>query len=233
MELVRPLGRTSFPNIVFDSFIGTTHKTNEDKTFVLSNESYTILAVFDGVGSAKNNSLATRLASEFIAYRHSDYYAESKNEFRLRDMICELNKDIVSHPNAKSSALSTCAVCIYICRTSTLLLVTLGDTRVYAVGKHYVAKLTEDDVIHPGSNVITKCLGIDLDKQDVPEMVINSFKDDILICSDGFYNLLEETRTDFFDALLKKRPSAIKRNIQSLVSNKNTDDASYVLFKNV
>ena len=81
--------------------------------------------------------------------------------------------------------------------------------------------------------MITKCLGVDLDKEDISEMVINDFRDDILICSDGFYKIFEETRVTFFNAFLKKRSATIKSNLQGLVANRNTDDASYVLFKNV
>jgi serine/threonine protein phosphatase PrpC len=218
-------------NVVFDSFIGTTHRRNEDKVFVLPSKDYTILGVFDGVGSAKNNSLATKLASQFIKKRHSRFYREGL--FMLEEMVLNLNKEILEHPEAESAALSTCAICVYFEHTNILVFLTLGDTRIYALGKHYVTKLTEDDVVFPGSNMVTRCLGIDLDEQEISQVVISNFKDDILICSDGFYKIFEETRVRFFNAFLKKRNATIKNNLQDLVANKNTDDASYVLFKNV
>ena len=218
--------------VVFDSFIGTTHQRNEDKVFVLSHEEYTILGVFDGVGSAKNNALATKLASRFIEKQHHKFYKDGV--FMLESMIIDLNKEILAHPQAKSTALSTCAICVYFESTNKLMFLTLGDTRIYALGKHYVTKLTEDDVVFPGSNMITKCLGLDLEEGDVFEKVINDFRDSILICSDGFYKIFEETRVSFFNSFLnKKRLETIKNNWQDLVENKNTDDASYVLLKNV
>jgi serine/threonine protein phosphatase PrpC len=81
--------------------------------------------------------------------------------------------------------------------------------------------------------MITRCLGVDLDEEDISQVVIQDFKDDILICSDGFYKIFEETRVRFFNAFLKKRSVTIKSYLHELVANKNTDDASYVLFKNV
>ena len=217
--------------VVFDSFIGTTHRRNEDKVFVLSNAEYTILGVFDGVGSAKNNALATKLASQFIEKQHRKFYKEGV--FMLESMVIGLNKEILAHPRAESTALSTCAICVYFESTNKLVFVTLGDTRIYALGKHYVTKLTEDDVVFPGSNMITKCLGLDLDEGDVFEQVITDFRDSILICSDGFYKIFEETRVSFFNAFLKKRLETTKNNWQDLVEHKNTDDASYILLKNV
>ena len=75
----------SFNKVIHDSFIGTTHQRNEDKVFVLSCEEYTILGVFDGVGSAKNNALATKIASQFIKRRHNRFY--SNGVFRLEKMM--------------------------------------------------------------------------------------------------------------------------------------------------
>lgn len=218
--------------VVSASFKGTTHRRNEDKVVILSNDTYTILGVFDGVGSAKNNALATKLALQFIRKRHSKFYRE--DSFMLGSMVIDLNKEILSHPEAgDSAALSTCAICVYFEHTAKLVFLTLGDTRIYALGKHYITKLTEDDVVFPGSSMITRCLGVALEEKEIAEMIIHDFKDDILICSDGFYKIFEETRVSFFNAFLKKKKETIKNNLHDLVVNKNTDDASYVLFKNV
>jgi serine/threonine protein phosphatase PrpC len=111
--------------VVFDSFIGTTHRRNEDKVFVLPSKDYTILGVFDGVGSAKNNALATKLASQFIKKRHSKFYREGG--FSLEEMVIGLNKEILAHPDAESAALSTCAICVYFEESNKLIF--LADRR--------------------------------------------------------------------------------------------------------
>lgn len=217
--------------IVSDSVIGTTHKVNEDKNLILFSEDYAILAVFDGVSSAKNNELATSVASDYIHAHHAKYY--SNQRFRLDDMIVDLNKKILARSESDSSALATCAICVLLLENNTLLYLNLGDSRIYAVGKHYVTKLTKDDVVYPGSNVITKCLGLPLADDDVSQSEIDNFKDDLLLCSDGFYKLYEETKLAFFEVLIKRNAATIKNNLHNLIADKNRDDASYVLFKNV
>lgn len=217
--------------MVWDSFVGPKHASNEDRVFLHEDSEYVIFAVFDGVGSAKNSNLAIKVAESYITENHSRYYSDT--HFSLEEMVIDLNKSITSHPKAGGTALTTCAICVYVKIEKKLIFVALGDTRIYALGKHYANKLTEDDVIYPGSNVITKCLGIDLANEQISEMVVNNFNDSLLICSDGFYNLFEKTKLDFFDAFFKKTSKAVKNNLHELIVDKNSDDASYILFKNV
>lgn len=223
--------KNSTTMIVWDSITGPKHEHNEDKAIYFYNEYYALIGVFDGVGSAKNNMLATKIASDFITTCHTKYYRD--DNFHLEDMVIEVNETILSYSNHDSSALATCAICVYVFSNNKLTFLTLGDTRIYAIGKHYINKLTQDDVAYPGSNIITKCLGIDLDKQQISQMSIDNFSDNILVCSDGFYKLFEETKITFFDALNKTRSSTIKSNLANLISNKHSDDATYILFKTI
>lgn len=217
--------------IVWDSLTGPRHKHNEDKVIYFKNEFYALLSVLDGVGSARNNALATKLASDFILENHSCYY--SNHNFYLEEMIIELNKTLLNKHGYDNSALTTCAVCIYIFDSKRLVFLTLGDTRIYALGKYYATQITDDDVVYPGSNIITKCLGLELDNNQIRSNSIENFNDNILVCSDGFYKLFEETKLEFFYALNKSRSNYIKNSLRGLVADKNTDDASYVLFKNI
>lgn len=210
-----------------NSIKGTTHVENEDDLLIIEDMDYQLFLIFDGVSSAKNSKKAINLANEFISSNHKNYLDDIG--YSLIDLMYDTNEYIVNS-NVHDALTTYCAIFIPNQRNEITKISNLGDSRVYWMTKQYIEKLSIDDNLYPGSNVINKCLGIDyLGKSDFREETINAEDKRLLLCTDGFYKFLEEDKNSIFKFLNGIYLEPIKKNLVKIIDGKNKDDATYIL----
>ena len=209
---------------ISDSFKGTTHYNNQDGLIVVKENDYEMFIVFDGVSLSENQIEGVRIAVEYIKKNYSRFY--SREVFRLDELMIETNNAIIN--SEWTDALTTyCAAVIH--NNRRIIVSHLGDSRIYSYTKNALIKRTDDDVIYPGSNVLTKCLGIErLKTGDFYQREID-FERKLLICTDGFYELMERDSKEFADILNLSDLNRMKSAIYQEVAGNNRDDATYIL----
>ena len=105
----------------------------------------------------------------------------------------------------------------------------LGDSRIYGVNTHL--KIFTDDHNDPiQRNMLTKCLGLDrLSIEDFYEKKIENSPSRILLCTDGFYHVMEAAPELFLHILNMPEISDVKHKISKSMELRNYDDATYLL----
>lgn len=209
---------------ISDSFKGTTHYNNQDGLIVLKENDYEMFIVFDGVSLSENQIEGVHVAIEFIKENYINFYHEEV--FKLKELMIKTNQAILK--SKWTDALTTyCGAVIQ--KNRKIIISHLGDSRLYSFTENTLTMWTDDDVIYPGSNVLTKCLGIERMKaEDFYQREID-FESRLLICTDGFYELMERDPKDFADILGLSDLNRIKSAVYNVVAGKNRDDATYII----
>ncbi len=210
-----------------DSVMGTTHVENQDGFLVVDEPDYILLFIFDGVSRSLNPKKGVDTAIDYISKNHRAFV--SKDSFDLKALMYEVQQCIL-HSNWEDALTTYCAACILKKDTNTIIVSNLGDSRVYLLGSKDALPVTNDDTLYPGSNILTKCLGIErIDRDDFRVQKIQREKKRILLCTDGFYSFMEEERTYFINVLNLHEISEIKNLIKEKLEGKNIDDATYII----
>lgn len=209
------------------SLKGVNKNQNEDNYLTIEGHGYNLYAIFDGVGSAENSLKATELAKAFITDKHHLYLGQ---QTRLNELMNACNQYILA-TNTAEPYTTYCAAVTQSDETKRIVLSSLGDSRIYLVSKQFIEQMTTDDKLEY-ANIVTKCLGMsNLNKEDFRQNTIQITDENLLLCTDGFYQFLEEDRMRFFHILNKKNINSIKEELVSLVADKNKDDATFVLIR--
>jgi serine/threonine protein phosphatase PrpC len=211
---------------VGDSWQGVQRETNKDSFHVLIDKEYAMFFVFDGVSSAKNAKLGVDAAIEFSQKNHEVYL--HNHDFHLSEMIQDMN--VLLLQTGIEELYTTCCIAYIPFDDNLPIKIThLGDSRIYGVDKNLTA-YTNDHNNPVLRNMLTKCLGLArLKPGDFYETGIADFPKRMLICTDGFYHVME-TNPDLFLRLLNM-PSlnALKDKIKKTIAMQNFDDATYLL----
>lgn len=210
---------------IFSSLKGLKQRENWDNLLIIDEITYSIFAVFDGVSSAENGKQASFQAKQFIKKNYKSYIT---GNIEIKRLMYDLNLYLVNS-QLKEPYSTYCLV--YLDKQSKLFCYSwLGDSRLYIITKQFIEKLTEDDNL--SSHVITKFLGsADLDWNDFRQ--VESIKDNmhLLLCTDGFYRLLESNKLEFFNNINLKSLTALKEKFNSLIKGKNFDDSTFIFVK--
>ena len=70
-----------------------------------------------------------------------------------------------------------------------------------------------------------------LSKDDFKQSIFSISDKNLLLCTDGFYSLLEKEPLLFFEIMNTGAESTIKKRISSIIKDKNTDDSTFILIK--
>jgi serine/threonine protein phosphatase PrpC len=212
-------------NYITSTLKGIKSKENKDEFLVIEEDSYNIFAVFDGVSNARNGKEAASRAKTFI---ESNYKLYLKPSINIKKFMYDLNQYLVKS-DLDEPYTTYCLV--YIDKNdSSILYSWLGDSRIYIITSQYMEAITKDDSFK--ENVLSKYLGNpDLPIEDFRQKKTALEHSHILICTDGFYRLLEMNPLTFFDNFLKKSVSSIRSNIDALVTGNNLDDSTYIFVK--
>lgn len=210
---------------ITSSFKGIHRTENQDSYLVIDDPDYSLYAVFDGVGGAENGREASHLAKKFVKENFSRYI---NGKVKVKELLYDLNNALATSEYCE--AYST--YCLLVIKKSTGMIYYswLGDSRIYEVNNQFIEPITEDD--SDGTNIITKFLG---DDELTPDDIrLLSFKKDnkhLLLCTDGFYHILESDKFTFFKEFQRKSLDSVKTKIKSLVRGKNADDSTFIFVR--
>lgn len=127
---------------------------------------------------------------------------------------------------------STCSALLLKPDDNKAYAVSIGDSRIYAFTNSYMEVLTTDDNLSGNNNFLTRYIGKEgLRPDDIDLMQINADQN-FLICSDGFYSLMEKDRKTYFKIFHYKRKGSIVNAISRLQKNKNSDDSTFIIIRN-
>jgi len=213
-----------------ESIKGLGKRENQDNYLIIEETDYSLYFVFDGVGSALNSKKATELSKKYVSKNYHTYF--SNGHFNFPELMYQTNKFLLdqSIPEVKTTY---CSVCLSNIFPDKVQYSSLGDSRVYIINPQYLTQITEDDRYLSHQNIITKYLGMeDLEKVDycTKECSISE-KEQILLCSDGFYTLMEKEKIPYFETFYMQHLNSIKKKLHDLVKESNIDDSTYILIK--
>lgn len=216
-------------NYISDSIQGTERKENKDRVWIKEDDTSLFAVLFDGISSAKDANKGIDVAIEFLEKAYSEI--QSKKNFRVSDLIYEVNQRIADAN--LSSPFTTCSAAYVLKASGDAQFSNLGDSRIYQITRQYIKQLSEDDNLIHNKNIVTKYLGmVNLDREQVTDFTLNVSGSRILLCSDGFYSLLEENLERFYKILNFKRTASIQKSFRTEIAGENLDDASYLLILN-
>jgi serine/threonine protein phosphatase PrpC len=207
-----------------NSLKGTQRDSNKDRCgFFISEDGTECLAfVLDGVSSEVNAIRGVTMAYNFLKKQFYNCYL---SRFSLSDLLFDTNNKLIQSKYSNPYT-TICSIYIDLHKERIIHTASLGDTRCYVVTPQSIKNVTRDHSL--GGNIITHCLGMEwLDKSNIFYEPIDGKT--LIICSDGFYNVMEKDLTAFHRVFINRNTK--KTLIDKLVSGKNIDDASYVLIR--
>ncbi len=168
-----------------------------------------LFMVADGMGGHKAGDYASRCAVD-VMVRSIMGSAETDAKQLIQKAISDANEEILSKSmgNPDYEGMGTTVVACSI-REDTMKVANVGDSRLYLIRDHKITQITEDHSLvqemvrlgkidqenarnHPKKNIITKAVGV------MPQVEADFFDvslqagDEILLCSDGLSNMLED-----------------------------------------
>ena len=211
---------------ISDSWKGIHRESNKDGFHVVAARDYTLFLIFDGVSSSKNAKAGVDIAIDFCTKSHDMYY--KNNDFHLSHLMEDMNICLLRQ---KTEGLeTTCSIAYIPCGEHLPFKIShLGDSRIYGLN-HSLKVYTEDHNDPILRNMLTKCLGLErLVADDFYETTIMDIPKRILLCTDGFYNVMESDPDLFLQLLTLPDLENIKHQINNVVALQNSDDATYAL----
>lgn len=205
---------------------GLARERNQDRILAIEKKNFYFFALFDGVSSYSNSY---KLIEEFRKRLQSKINSIDSSGNNLEIVFYEINREI---SNINITGASTISALFLSKEIDIVKYMNVGDTRIYIFNNQFIEQVTKDDTLDIGSNIITKYLG---DSQ----LTIDDFKThhldsnyNFLLCTDGFYKLMEENLKEYFNALNFKYFKNTKKRISYLQRKENKDDSSYIIIKN-
>ncbi|AEJ03245.1 protein serine/threonine phosphatase [Nitrosomonas sp. Is79A3] len=172
-----------------------------------------IAVVADGMGGHQAGDIASRLAVEEIQHNFFIQIERQSPERALRRVFEAANSTIYAHaqhsPEYQGMGTTLVALALY---ESAAYFAYTGDSRIYLVRENEIKQLTKDHTLvaemlrqglidqnqaknHPDRNIITHAVGtrkevfVDTSDSPIPLQIGDCF----LLCSDGLYDLVDET----------------------------------------
>lgn len=207
-----------------------------------------IFLVADGMGGEKYGEVASRLTADTFVQLMTPFVVDEDatlpfehsgdGDYLLETLLHALegtNQTVIdfvqAHPSHKGMGSTLTAA---VCRSASIYVAHIGDSRLYCLRNEKLEQLTEDHskvqelvhkkVItpeearnHPQKNVITQCIG--RKKQLKPNCFVRSVEEEdlYLICSDGLTDML--TDEDIRTILLQ--PKEIEETGRTLIDEAN------------
>lgn len=222
------LGKKNMVNLQSIAFTskGTRRSENQDNYIVVESQSFNIYAIFDGVGGSLNGLKASLFAKKFVLNNYKSFIHETS--VRLDDLFFEANNALSA--SQLYDALTTYCAAVIFPGSNEIFYSSMGDSRMYVLSNQYINQITTDNRLL--NNTVTKCLGMhDLVRKDFKQSTVPKNDHSLLLCTDGFYNLLEENKLHYFELLQGKSLSHLKQNLISSVKGRNYDDATLIYIR--
>ncbi len=244
--------------------VGKERSINQDSAGVwISPVPSTIRAVFvvaDGMGGGHAGDEASQLVVNQLLEHFSQYTGDSSEEILLCEMkqyVSELNRQIYNMARAKHvSAMGTTAD-LAVVTNNKVLIVHVGDGRVYQVDPVSSTQLTEDhsalnDLIkqgvapevavqHVGGNQVTHMVGTGgaVDPRIDPFSIDIASGQTFLLCCDGVHGGLEKNPPlcmgpEDYPAIISSQPllqAAAENVVTTAVRRDGSDNATCLIFR--
>jgi serine/threonine protein phosphatase PrpC len=203
---------------------GIKRDRNQDSIFVKENDNISLFILFDGVSSNPSSHLFVEKFKKILLLKYNLINRDGGN---LSKLLFQVHSETLSSNIDGYSTMS--AVCIN--RSENVLsFVNIGDSRIYIYTNQFIEKVSTDNSLVNNKNILTKYLGDStLSKKDFDIKRIK-FESHLLICSDGFYKVMEQNLKEFFRILNFDRFNNIKNSFESVLKNQN-DDTTYIIIK--
>ncbi len=214
--------------LVHASSKGLKRKINKDFLRTIDSTNYLLVLLFDGVSSSLNATKAIKIFDEFILNNHQNFQLNKKGQ--LQSLMIGAQQYLIN--SEVIDGYSTCAI-VFIDKLvpENNKYISLGDTRIYTIDPQYLKQVNTDDNPLNTPNVVTRFIGmLQFTSKDFAEEALPLFQR-LLICTDGFYNLLDEDLIKFHRILNFKNLGSSKRSLSKAIHNKNVDDASYIILE--
>lgn len=192
---------------------GCQRQRNEDNYWVSPDER--VFAVADGMGGAVGGAMASRLAIEAIQKLWESKHPDGKDRDAIREWldeaVCQANRAVwhQAEEDASVRGMGTTVVVAVQSEDDYMQIAHVGDSRAYLLrdGKPIVltndhsvvqemvraGRLTEEQArVNPYKNLITRCLGHDVEVEIDQTPVEIKPKDWIVLCSDGLPTVLRD-----------------------------------------
>jgi len=196
---------------------GKVRSHNEDSVIVVKNvEGSYLMAVADGMGGHRAGEVASSITISYLSKHFKDTFFHMKKEDAinwLKSVVTEINSLIFryekDHP--ESTGMGTTLVVALVTKEY-ILIGNIGDSSGFVMKDHALHKVTYDHTLvnllvtagelteeeamnHPKKNVLMKALGAN-DPIDIDIFDCDTDITDILLCSDGLTNMLENKQIE-------------------------------------
>ena len=151
------------------------------------------------------------------------------SENTLDKVLYEINKKLIQ---SGLQGMSTLSLLFFNKIRNNVEFLNIGDSRIYIFTNQYLEKITEDDALLGRNNIITKYLGLEALTLDDFQLEKTSKDCNYLLCTDGFYTLMENELKEYFKTLNFRKLQNVKKKLLSLQKGNNSDDSSYIIIKN-
>jgi protein phosphatase len=218
--------------------VGRVRATNEDQVFVGVNKHHNVLlAVADGMGGHARGDLASKLAMQSLTKGFAStlgLLTAKTATLWLRSQIIEANRSIYKEAQRSSSLkeMGTTLVIALVVHKQ-LILLNIGDSRVYSYYQNQLTCLTNDQTyvdylyrqgkitleemkIHPQRHVLLNALGLNT-TVSYDLNVIPYEGQRLMVCSDGLYNNVSFTEI----ASLMASSDTPQQKVESFISLAN------------
>jgi len=186
---------------------GRVRQANEDSMLAVDG----LFAVADGMGGHKGGEVASHLAIETL----QDEFTAAGTDV-LVTAVQEANRALVDRssedPELTGMGTTLCAMALVDADgRDAIAVVNVGDSRLYLLSEGEITQVTEDHslvatlerqgrisraeaAVHPQRNILTRALGIDSGVMVDSWEILPVVGDRYLICSDGLFNEVDDSR---------------------------------------
>ena len=225
---------------------GCVRAQNQDTYLIEELDRNTLLCVVcDGMGGAKSGNIASTLAADVFTQEIKQSWHANMNRERIDQMLFRATKlaNFTVYDQAAQiedfSGMGTTLAAVLIKGTS-VYVVNVGDSRVYAVNSDGIQQLTRDHSLvqmmvergelaperarnYPGKNLITRAIGTEAAVHcDLFHRTISG-GDCLLLCSDGLSNLVDEQEI-LFEVVHGLRKEQCCESLLNIAKNRGAPD---------
>ncbi len=196
---------------------GKVRDHNEDSVLIVhNNQKEVLMAIADGMGGHSAGEVASSIAITYLGRHFNESFLNMSKVDAvnwLRDSVNEINSLIFQHEKThpESKGMGTTLVTAIV-TYDYILFGNIGDSSGFVMKNGHLHKVTYDHTLvnllvsageltkeeakdHPKKNVLMKALGAN-DPIDIDIFDCDMEIDQILLCSDGLTNMLEEDQIE-------------------------------------
>ena len=231
---------------------GLARNSNQDDVLgIIKSDGDALYVLCDGMGGHMGGAIACKKCINIFKkeFNKSKYSSSTEAKEWLYKMILKANREIIAAGNKDVSlkGMGTTVVCLLISKDFKVY-ASVGDSRLYSYNKKHLTQLSEDQTFaaalykagyinkkeaknHPRRSMLLCAVGsapnsaLDVQVKDIEG------NDNYLICSDGLYNMVEETRIKKIldeDVTLKEK---VDKLIEEANDNGGFDNISVILLE--